>query len=88
MTVGAVAVVAILAIAASLLGGGSDLDKPIHTVRTGYLGTFTDITVEEIINYPFTRDQNGQSVVWDSSATYDGVMIVVARYSIQDGQGT
>lgn len=89
LTVGAVAVVAILAIAAaSLLGGGSDRDQAIHTVRTGYLGSFTDITVEEIINYTFTGEQNGQRVVWDGGTTDDGVMIVEARYTSQDGQET
>lgn len=87
LIIGAVVVVVILAIvAASLLGGGSDRDKAIKTVRAGYLGTFTDVTVEEIVNYTFAGDKSGQGVVWDGGTTDDGVMIVEARYTNSDGQ--
>lgn len=86
---GSVAVVVILAIAAaSLLGGGSDRDKAIQTVKTAYLGTFTDVTVEEIVNYTFVGDTNGQGVVWDGGMTDEDVMIVEARYTDSDGQET
>lgn len=89
LIIGVVAVVVILAIAAaSLLGGGSDRDKAIQTVKTGYLGTFTDITVEEIINYTFMGNTSGQGVIWDGGTTDEDVMIVEARYTDSDGQET
>lgn len=89
LIIGVVAVVVILAIAAaSLLGGGSERDKAIQTVKTGYLGTFTDITVEEIVNYTFVGDKNAQGIVWDGGTTDDEVMIVEARYTDSDGQET
>ena len=87
LIIGAVAIIVVLAISgALLLGGESDRDKAIKTVRAGYLGTFTDVTVEEIVNYTFAGDKSGQGVVWDGGTTDDGVMIVEARYTDPDGQ--
>ena len=86
LLIGVVAIVVVLAIAAASQLGNDDADKAIQTVKKGYLGTFTDITVEEIINYTFLGDENRQGVVWDGGTTDDGIMIVEARYTDQDGQ--
>lgn len=87
--VGAAAVIIVLVLGAAVLFGGSgDRDRAIQTVKSGYLGTFTDVTVEEILNYTFTGDINGDGIIWDGGTNDEGEMIVEARYTDSNAQET
>lgn len=69
-------------------GGDSTSDAAIKTVKTGYLGEYTDVTVEEIVNYAFTLSDNPADITWDGGSTDDGDLIVEARYTDESGAVT
>lgn len=83
--IGGVVVVLVAVVAVIFFGGDGGRDQAIQTVREGYLGAYTDVTVEEIVNYAFTMDIGGDGVVWDGGTTDDGEMIVEARYTDEGG---
>jgi len=63
-------------LAAAFTGGSPEID----TVRNGYLGTYTDFTVEELLNGHYTALGYGDAE-WTSGETNSGKTIVEARFS-------
>lgn len=63
----------------------AEREKAIETVRTGYLGEYTDVTVDELVAYIFSF-ADGNDIVWDGGQTDDDVMIVEARATDMDGE--
>lgn len=63
-------------------------DAAINTVKSGYLGCYTDVTVEDIINYTFSYATGAKSgdIVWDGGEADDGTTIVEASYTDNDHQ--
>lgn len=65
----------------SALSACSGGDAPeIEVVRNGYLGEYTDLTVEEILNGHYTT-LGYDEAAWSSGTTNSGKTIVEARFS-------
>lgn len=60
--------------------------KAIETVRTGYLGEYTDVTIDDIATYILQSVDSSAKITWDGGLTDDGVMIVEASSVDSDGQ--
>ena len=73
-----VIIVAFIVIAA-LLGGGSSPE--ISTVRNGYLGEYTDMTVNELLDGYYSDTLGYDEGVWDSGITDDGTTLVQVQYT-------
>ena len=76
-----VVIVAFIVIAA-LLGG--DDSPEISTVRNGYLGEYTDMTVDEILDGYYSDFLGYESGAWDSGVTDDGKTIVQVEYTNEE----
>lgn len=81
IAVGAVLVVFIIFIIGSL-GGSQDY---ISTVKNGYLGEYTDVTVSELLEGYY--GVFGEDIKWDSGTTDNGEN-VVAFYTESESMGT
>ena len=76
-----VVIVAFIVIAA-LLGG--DDSPEISTVRNGYLGEYTDMTVDEILDGYYSDLLGYEPGTWDSGVTDDGKTIVQVEYTNEE----
>lgn len=67
----------------------AEREKAIETVRTGFLGEYTDVTVDEIVAYIFkyssADDEDSNEITWDSGWTDDDVIIVEASTTDMNG---
>ena len=81
---GIVAVVLILIAAIVGTSGGNtgstSTDTYIETVQNGYLGEFTDMTVQELLSSCY-EDQLGCTAEWDGGENDDGQQIVEVKYT-------
>lgn len=64
----------------------ADSKKAIDTVRTGYLGEYTDVTVDTIATYILESMDIDAPITWDGGLTDGGVMIVEASSVDTNGQ--
>ena len=55
--------------------GSTSTDTYIETVQNGYLGEFTDMTVQELLSSCY-EDQLGCTAEWDGGENDDGQQIV------------
>lgn len=58
----------------------SERENAIETVKSGYLGCYTDVTVKVFVEevFPSSWDGSVASITWDGGTTDDGEMIVEA----------
>ena len=88
LIIGLAIVIILLAAAAVLIaifGGGGNSN--IETVKTGYLGEYTDMTVETLLDNYYGL-LYGSEGVWDGGVTDDGREIVQVEYSDDTGTVT
>lgn len=71
----------LLLILAGATGCEDSYNKAIETVKTGYLGEYTDVTVEELLDNYYVKMNAYDSSEWDSGETDDGKMIVQVTYT-------
>ena len=64
---------------AVFLFGGSDAESALATVRGGYLGEYTDMTTEELLDGYYGSFYSDSS--WDSGVTDEGTIIVQLDYT-------
>lgn len=76
---GGVAAVIVVVFALLAIFGSSE-PAVVSVVRNGYLGEYTDMTVEEILNKYYGSFYTGIDAVWDSGITDDGTTIVQVEY--------
>ena len=60
--------------------GSTSTDTYIETVQNGYLGEFTDMTVQELLS-SYYEDQLGCTAEWDGGENDDGQQIVEVKYT-------
>lgn len=60
--------------------GSTSTDTYIETVQNGYLGEFTDMTVQELLSSCY-EDQLGCTAEWDGGENDDGQQIVEVKYT-------
>ena len=79
LILGTVGVVVVALIVIAALRGGKDSSE-IFTVRNGYLGEYTDMTVDEILDGYYSGLLGYEPGDWDSGVTDSGKTIVQAEY--------
>ena len=62
------------------ISGSTSTDTYIETVQNGYLGEFTDMTVQELLS-SYYEDQLGCTAEWDGGENDDGQQIVEVIYT-------
>lgn len=83
-------VTVILIIVACLMAspsGSTSVERNIQTVQTGYLGEYTDITVQELFD-GYYQTMLGCEAAWDGGETEEGKQIVQVTYSSADMDDT
>lgn len=70
-----------------VFGGSPERDAAIETVKNGYLGGYTDVTVEELMAYAL-GGMSDSEVIWDGGWTDDDEMIVEVRSEYSGGKST
>ncbi len=79
-------IVAVLILIAVIIGvsngktGSTSTDTYIETVQNGYLGEFTDMTVQELLG-SYYEDLLGCTAEWDGGENDDGQQIVEVKYT-------
>ena len=89
LIIGAIAIILLVGIAGFFLTRSDQRQEDaINIVRNGYLGCYTDVTVEKFVTYLFEMDGITKSITWDSGTTNNGDFIVEARsiYETLDGE--
>ena len=86
IVVGLVVLVLIILCVLISLFGSSDTEAAISTVRNGYLGEYTDMTTEEILDGYYGQMYSDST--WDSGVTDDGTIIVQLDYTSPDLETT
>lgn len=78
----------LLGIIGMLAGGDTTVDQAIDTVRGGYLGGYTDVTVEEIVTDFFSAsgEVTQDTILWNGGQTDQGETIVEAQCTYGNGQ--
>lgn len=71
-------------------GTNSSTEAAIETVRNGYMGGYTDITVDELITDFFTStgDVSAEDIIWDGGQTDAGETIVETQCTYGENQLT
>ena len=83
--IGGIVAVVLILIAVMIGTSGGDTgttstDTYIETVQNGYLGEFTDMTVQELLS-SYYEDQLGCTAEWDGGENDDGQQIVEVKYT-------
>lgn len=89
IVVGGIAIVLLAFVIIIVFSGrNSKREIAIETVRNGYLGCYTDITVDEFVTYFLEMSGDSQPIKWDGGTTDDGDYIVEASstYETLDGE--
>ena len=76
-------VLILIAVMIGTSGGNTGLtstDTYIETVQNGYLGEFTDMTVQELLS-SYYEDLLGCTAEWDGGENDDGQQIVEVKYT-------
>lgn len=86
--VGMITVIAVIAAIITLMP--DETDGAIQTVKSGYLGCYTDVSIERLIDYTFTQYDGikESDIVWDGGTTNNGNTIVETSCSYGNDQKT
>ena len=76
-----IAAAAVVAIVLFLFGKGTQTEKIIRIVRDGYLGAYTDVTIERLLETTFHTEEGNSKINWSCSQNGDKSWRVEANCS-------